>query len=221
MLILIIRSHSKICPLPIIDNNTKTRYHIVVNGQILQLELMSKINILRSWDKKYVWIHTRSSAPVRCMPSFDIKLERFVTKNGKSGCQTRVRETIANEHTVPTFNYCTKCVGSPGINTTACPIATQFRRNGFMDDLKTKRNFDWEVTWALDVLGSFIDMLSICMCTTRHWQTSGRLVQEVNVCTIHSLWRSLWPLHHLARPSNGYRLYQLVRAVANFSIGRI
>ena len=29
-----------------------------------------------------------------CLPSLDGKLERFVKKNGKSGCQTRVRHTI-------------------------------------------------------------------------------------------------------------------------------
>ena len=29
------------------------------------------------------------------------------------------------------------------------------------------------------------DMLSMGVCTTRHWQTSGRLVQELNVCTVH------------------------------------
>ena len=32
------------------------------------------------------------------------------------------------------------------------------------------------------------DTLSISVCTTRHWQTSGKLVQEVNVCTVEG-----WP----------------------------
>ena len=27
-------------------------------------------------------------------------------------------------------------------------------------------------------------MLSMGFCTTRHWQTSDRLVQELNVCTV-------------------------------------
>ena len=27
-------------------------------------------------------------------------------------------------------------------------------------------------------------MLSMGVCTTRQWQTSGRLVQELNVCTV-------------------------------------
>ena len=29
------------------------------------------------------------------------------------------------------------------------------------------------------------DTLSISVCTTRHWQTSGQLVQELNVCTVY------------------------------------
>ena len=35
------------------------------------------------------------------------------------------------------------------------------------------------------MLGLFFDMLFMGICTTRHWQTSGRLVQELNVCTVH------------------------------------
>ena len=29
------------------------------------------------------------------------------------------------------------------------------------------------------------DMLFMGVCTTEHWQTSGRLVQELNVCTVY------------------------------------
>ena len=31
----------------------------------------------------------------------------------------------------------------------------------------------------------FFDMLPMGICTTRHWQTSGQLVQELNVCTVY------------------------------------
>ena len=31
----------------------------------------------------------------------------------------------------------------------------------------------------------FFGTLSMSGCTTRHWQTSGRLVQELNVCTVY------------------------------------
>ena len=41
-----------------------------------------------------MFVHARISAPNRFAKCFDGKLERFVTKSGKSGCQTRVRQTI-------------------------------------------------------------------------------------------------------------------------------
>ena len=37
-----------------------------------------------------------------------------------------------------------------------------------------------------DVLGLFFDMLSMGICTTRHWQTSGPLVQELIVYTVYA-----------------------------------
>ena len=37
---------------------------------------------------------------------------------------------------------------------------------------------------VIDVLGLFLDMLSMGFYTTRHWQTSGRLMQELDVCTV-------------------------------------
>ena len=39
-----------------------------------------------------MFIHTLSNAS----KIFDGKIERFITKNGKSGCQTRVRQTIVD-----------------------------------------------------------------------------------------------------------------------------
>ena len=37
--------------------------------------------------------------------------------------------------------------------------------------------------------GLFFDVLSTGVCTTKHWQTSGRLVQELNVGTVQA-WMS-------------------------------
>ena len=68
---------------------------------------------------------------------------------------------------------------------TVCLIATQFPWHGCMDGLITQRSFDSEAMWGIDVLGLFVDMLSMGVCTTTHWQTSGRLVQELNVCTVY------------------------------------
>ena len=33
-------------------------------------------------------------------------------------------------------------------------------------------------------LANVLDMLTMGVCTTRHWQSSSRLVQELNVCTV-------------------------------------
>ena len=38
--------------------------------------------------------------------------------------------------------------------------------------------------FVIGVLGLLFDMLYMGVCTARHWQMSGRLVQEINVCTI-------------------------------------
>ena len=48
----------------------------------------------------------------------------------------------------------------------------------------SKLNVDLFRKWVNDVLRLFLfDMPSMGVCTTRHWQTSGRLVQELNVYT--------------------------------------
>ena len=44
-----------------------------------------------------------------------------------------------------------------------------------------------KLRWALVCLTYFIDMLSMGVCSTRHWQTCGRLVQELNVCSVPSV----------------------------------
>ena len=53
-----------------------------------------------------------------------------------------------------------------------------------MDDHTTERSFVSQATWVIDMLGLFLDMFSIAVCSTRHWHTFGRLVQELNACTI-------------------------------------
>ena len=68
---------------------------------------------------------------------------------------------------------------------TARPIVTQFLGHGCMNDLTTERSFDSQATCVIDAICLFFDMLSMGVCTTRHWQTSGRLVQELNVCTVY------------------------------------
>ena len=84
-------------------------------------------------------------------------------------------------NTVTPCHSCTKCVGSPIL---ICPVATQFPGHECMDDLTTERSFGSQATWVIYVSFLFFDMLSMGVCTTRHWHTSGRLVQELNVCTV-------------------------------------
>ena len=72
--------------------------------------------------------------------------------------------------------------GHPGHITR--PHATQFPGHGCMDDLKTELCLDSQATWVIDVFGFFFDNLSMGVCTTRNWQMSGRLVQELNACTV-------------------------------------
>ena len=81
--------------------------------------------------------------------------------------------------TVLTFNSCTKCLGKPGMIHDRTPDC--HGRHGRMDGRKTERNYDSQVRWVTDMLGLLLDMLSMGICKTRHWQTSGQLVQELNV----------------------------------------
>ena len=87
---------------------------------------------------------------------------------------------------VPTRNCCTPCVGSPGIirdRTPDCyPVSPG---HGCRVDLTSERGFDSQTTYVIYVPGLRFDMLFTGMCATRHWQTSDRLVNELNACTVN------------------------------------
>ena len=57
-----------------------------------------------------------------------------------------------------------------------------------MDDLTTERSFDLQATLVIDVISLFFiymhHMFVQERLSTRHGQTYGRLVQELNGCTI-------------------------------------
>ena len=63
------------------------------------------------------------------------------------------------------------------------PIATKFLG---IDDLTTERSFDYQATCAIDepVLDLLFYILSMGAYTTRHWQTTGRVVHELTVRTV-------------------------------------
>ena len=75
---------------------------------------------------------------------------------------------------------------------TALLIVTQFYGQGCNHmTLNSKLNVSFisQALWVIYVLGLCFDVLSMGVCKTRHWQTSGRLVQELHVCTV---WESMY-----------------------------
>ena len=53
-----------------------------------------------------------------------------------------------------------------------------------MDVLTTEHILICKATWVIDVFGLFLYMLAMGVCTTKHWKTPSRLVQEVNLGTV-------------------------------------
>ena len=90
---------------------------------------------------------------------------------------------------------------------TARPIATQFAGHGCLHDLTTERSFDIQATWVINVLDLFFDILSMGVCTARHWQTSSRQVQKLSACTL----LQDWSYNNLCPPKYGLYLPLLIR----------
>ena len=62
---------------------------------------------------------------------------------------------------------------------TARPIAPKFAGHEYMVGPKPEQSFNSLLTWVFDVLGVLFNMLSMDFAT-RHWQTPGRLIQELS-----------------------------------------
>ena len=92
--------------------------------------------------------------------------------------------------TVLTFD---KGMGGPGIIYNRTPDCLPVSWSWIYDEIKTESNFDSQATCTrvLDVLDLFVDLLSMGVCTTKNWQTSSRLVQKLNVCTVQCMCPSL------------------------------
>ena len=100
MLILLNRSHCKTCPLPTIqscvfvlfatDKHARSYCRQCAHFTTGTNEQNQHFAVLR--QKVCLYIH--EVVLQRGLPSLDCKLERFVTKSGKSDCQIRVRQTI-------------------------------------------------------------------------------------------------------------------------------
>ena len=93
-------------------------------------------------------------------------------------------------HKVPAFNICTKCVGNPDMihdRTPGChPVSWTWIRPQ-VPNFTTVRSFDSQATWVFAMLGLSFEMVSMGVCTTSHWQTFGRLVQELNISTTETV----------------------------------
>ena len=64
-----------------------------------------------------------------------------------------------------------------------------------------------QLNLALICLAISFHVLSVSVCTTRHWQASGRLVQELNICNVGLLPQRSITAQHLAyinRMGDGY-----------------
>ena len=63
----------------------------------------------------------------------------------------------------------------------------QYAGHGCIDDLTIKPSCISQPIYGSLMYLAFFDMLSMGIYTRRHRQTSGRMVQELNVCTILDL----------------------------------
>ena len=84
-------------------------------------------------------------------------------------------------HQHHSLNLCAKCARSPGImhdRLSDChPVSWAWMTSQLNLALIRKLH------WSLMCLAYCFCMLSMGVCTTRHSQASGQLVQELNVCT--------------------------------------
>ena len=97
--------------------------------------------------------------------------------------------------------------GQLGHNTR--PHTRLFSGNGCMVDLINDHSFDSQATWVIIKCGwpTFLT-LSMGICTTWLWQTSCRLVQELNVCTVlYCIWKGIEKMY----PSGPYRFAKKMR----------
>ena len=108
--------------------------------------------------------------------------------------------TPAEIITVQAFNSCTKYMGSPGIIHNRMPDCHPVSWTWMIPqvlDLKNERSLYLQTMCVIDVLGLLFWHVFHGVCTARHWQTSIRLVQGLNVYTVHRicffLRFSYWP----------------------------
>ena len=87
---------------------------------------------------------------------------------------------------MPIFNSCTTNAGSPGTPPYARLTSSFLGIDAWMNS-QLKLALINKATWIIYVLGLLFDMLPVGVCTTRHWQTPGRLLQELDIFTVGNI----------------------------------
>ena len=97
------------------------------------------------------------------------------------------RQNRSSTPKVATFNSCTKCVGSQGIINNRPPDCHPVFWAWMHGWAHNRTYFDLQATVRGSLVCLAYSFLTIDMgvCTTRHCQTSGRLMQELNVVTVY------------------------------------
>ena len=109
--------------------------------------------------------------------------------------------------TVPTFNSCTKCLGSPGTTQNRTPDCQPTPGIDAWMTSQLNVALNCKLSWSLMSLDYLFEKLSMGVCTTRHWQMSSRLVQELNVCTVDSPCSICRSLRIVSRRSTHLNIY--------------
>ena len=78
---------------------------------------------------------------------------------------------------------------------TAHPIAIQFYGHGCMNELTTERTLNCKLRGSLVCLAYLFLTLDMGVCTTKHSQTSGRLMQEIIVVTVYREQGIFWSMY--------------------------
>ena len=114
------------------------------------------------------------------------KVIRAIHKYSISSIEIKcLRQYFPWSSTVPTFNSCTKCVGSPGII---------HNRTSDWHPVSWTWMIGLPQNWSEILLASYVGHWCAWIifwhvihgfCTNRHRKTSGQLVQELNVSSVH------------------------------------
>ena len=126
-------------------------------------------------------------------------------------CTTRHWQTPGR--LVQGLNICTvhvQCLAARAWYPTTCSIANRFSGHWCMDGLTTERSLDLQTTRVIDVLGLFFAMSSMGVCATRHWQTTGRLVQGLHVRIVYVGVTGMWSMVPMSRNARGMACAPLI-----------